>query len=176
MNNGMPQQSQQPTTTIPKYGGEDRGHNQHSGVAGWYNDDAWFYAQSAPMTTAPHSLVDDNWQRLYQAILNIDPAKENVLGFDNTPELTKDTGEHQDILTLPLTKDFDFTTAFKDSTTNLSHNTENYLNTALGIASVNSTAASPQDENQFMSTANFKFLQPSHDTYHSATTPGSDTH
>ena len=158
MADGMPQQPQQPTTTIPEYRGQDRDHNQHSGVARWYNNDTWFYARSMLTATTPNSLADDNWQRLYQAILNINPTEENALSFDDTPRLTEDANQHWDILTLPLTKDFNFTTTFENSTTNLSHNTQNHLDTTFSIAPVNSTAALPWDKNQFMSTVNFKPL------------------
>ena len=99
-----------------------------------------------------------------------------MLGFDDTPRLIEDTGGHRDILTPPLTKDFDFTTSFEASTTNLSYDTRNYPDITLSIIPVNSTVTSPQDEDQFTSAANCKSLQLSHDIYHSAATPGSDAY
>ena len=100
----------------------------------------------------------------------------NALSFDNTPRLAKDAGICQDILTPLLTEDFNFTTTFKDSTTNLSTNTWNHTDTTFNIAPVNSTTASPWDENQFAPTTDFEPIQPGHNIYHSATTPGSDAH
>ena len=96
-----------------------------------------------------------------------------MLSFNNTPGLTKDPRRQQDILTPPLTEDFNFTATFKDPTTYFLNNTWDYPNTALGVVPVNSMATSPRDENQLTSTANFESLQLGHDIYHSATTPGS---
>ena len=65
MDNGMTQQPKQSTTTVLQQEKQDGSHDQHSGIARWYHDDAWYYAQSVPAADMPHTLVDDNWQRLY---------------------------------------------------------------------------------------------------------------
>ena len=175
MDNGTTQQPQQPTTSIPEWGNQDRSHNQHSGVTGWYHNNTWYYTQSAPSTTAPHTLADDNWQKLYRALLHLDSPMSNTLSFNNTLRLVEDTGVQPNVLTPPLTEDLHFTTNFQNSIANLSNNAWDYSDPALSIVPINSTVASPQDEDQLVSTTTFKSIQLCRDVYNSATTPGSDT-
>ena len=146
----------------------------NSGITGWYHDDAWYYAQSAPAADAPHTLADDNWQRLYQALLNLDSPKSNALSFDDTPGLVEDTGTQPNVLTLPLTEDFCFTTDFQNSTTSFSTNSGDYLDPTFSLVPINSTVTSPWDEDQLSPTMALKPLQPRRDVYHSAAAPGSD--
>ena len=52
-----------------------------------------------PSITTPYNLADDNWQRLYWAILNLKLTESNVLSFDNIPKLTKNPGAEGTFLT-----------------------------------------------------------------------------
>ena len=174
MDNGTTQQSKQPTATIPQQGEQDGGHDQHIRIARWYHNDAWYYAQSVPAADAPHTLADDNWQRLYRALLNLDSPRSNAPGFDNTPRLVEDTRAQLNVLTPPLTEDFCLTTDFQNSTTSFSTNSWDHLDPAFSLIPINSTVASPWDEDQLSPTMALESLQPRCDVYHSTVTPGSD--
>ena len=88
-----------------------------------------------------------------------------MLGFDDAPGLVEDTRTQPNILTLPLTEDFDFTTNFQDSTTSFSTNSWDHPDPAFSLVPINSTVTSPRDKVQLMSAATVKPLQLCYDLF-----------
>ena len=119
--------------------------------------------------TAAEKRTDDNWGKLYQAILDFNQPPSvvtNALQFrEEIPTLDEGSSS---ALTPPLSDNFDWSVplpVFSGDEAPVSQ---------LGIAPVNTTAPSPRTENNDVASEHGEPLQPTRDIYSGPPAPGSD--
>ena len=91
MDHAVPFQSNWTTTPISKPGQPDWCLDQHIRAGTWSDDSIWVYSNPLDVTTA-EKRADDNWGKLYQAILDFNQPPSivaNALQFrEEVPALT----------------------------------------------------------------------------------------
>jgi hypothetical protein len=168
MDHATPFQSHWTTTPVSEPGQPDWHTDQHLRAGTWSDDSIWVYSNPSD-TTAAEKCADDNWGKLYQAILNFNQPPSvvtNTLQFgEEIPALVEGSGS---TLTPLLSDSFDWSIpfpAYDNGETPVSQ---------LGIAPVNTTAPSPRAEDNDAAPARGEPLQSTRDIYSGPPAPGSD--
>ena len=108
MDHAAPFQSLWTTTPVSEPGQPDWHSDQYLQAGTWSNDTIWVYSDPSDATTT-EKRVDDNWGKLYQAILNFNQPPSvvtNALQFgEGIPTLNEGSGS---TLTPPLSDNFDW--------------------------------------------------------------------
>ena len=140
------------------------GHNTGT----WSDDTIWVYSDPSDMTTTKEC-TDDNWGKLYQAILDFNQPPSivaNTLQFrEEIPTLDEGSSS---MLTPPLSDNFDWSIplpVFSGDEAPVSQ---------LGIAPVNTAAPSPRAEDDDATSERREPLQSTRDIYSGPPAPGSD--
>ena len=168
MDHAAPFQSSWTTTTpISEPGQPEWCPDQHLRAGTWSDDSVWVYSNPSD-ATAMEKRVDDNWGKLYQAILNFNQPLSivaNALQFrEEVPSLVKGGSG---ALTPPLSNHFDWSISLPT----FDHETPN---AHLGLAPVNTMAPSPRAEDDDATAKCGEPLQPAWDIYSGPPAPGSD--
>ena len=166
MDHAAPFQSRWTTTPVSEPGQPDWHSDQYLRAGTWSDDTVWVYSDPSN-TTATEERADDNWRKLYEAILDFNQPPSvvtNALQFrEDIPALDEGSAN---ALTPPLSDDFDWSIAvpaFDEAP--VSH---------LGIVPANTAAPSPRTKNDDAASDRGEPLQSTRDIYSGPPAPGSD--
>ena len=168
MDHAAPFQSCWATTPVSESGQPDWNSDQYLRAGTWSDDTVWVYSDPSD-TTAAEKRADDNWGKLYQAILDFNQPPSvaaNALQFqEEIPALEGGSGS---ALTPPLSNDFDWSIPFPVYGGNEAPVSQ------FGIAPVNTAAPSPRTEDNDAASERREPLQLTRDIYSGPPAPGSD--